>query len=161
MRARRGSADGVVRPPQTADPALALLRGGALPALVTGAVLVVAVAFAGARASAGAALGAAVVCVAMSAGPMVMKAGRQWSPPAVMAVSLLTYGAVVVILGVVYLALGRVAWVSSGHLGVALIACATAWSAGELWAARRLRVLAFGDGADAADGPPTPGDIGS
>jgi hypothetical protein len=161
MRARRGPADGAVRAPQTADPALALLRGGALPALVTGAVLAVAVAFAGARASAGAALGAALVCLAMSAGPMVMKAGRQWSPPAVMAVSLITYGAVVVILGVVYLALGRVAWVSSGHLGVALIACAVAWSAGELWAARRLRLLAFGDRIDAADGPSRSGHTGS
>jgi hypothetical protein len=161
MRARRGPADGAVRAAPTADPALALLRGGALPALITGAVLAVAVAFSGARASVGALLGAAVVCLAMSAGPLVMKAGRQWSPPAVMAVSLLTYGAVVVILGVVYLALGRVAWVSSGHLGVALIACAAAWSAGELWAARGLRLLAFGDRADTGDGPSAPADTGS
>jgi hypothetical protein len=161
MRARRGLDDGAVRPLETADPALALLRGGALPALVTGAVVIATVAFAGARASAGAALGAAVVCVAMSAGPMVMKVGRHWSPPAVMAASLITYGTVVVILGVVYLALGRVAWLSPGHLGVALIACATAWSAGELWAARRLRLLAFGDRARAADGPSTPRDSGS
>lgn len=128
----------------TAAPALALLRGGLLPALGTGGLLVVIAALAaGGRAAVGAALGAGLVCLAMSAGPLLMHATRRCSSPAVMAVALLTYGLVVIVLGLVYLTLEQVAWMSAGHLGVALIVCCAAWTAGELWAARRLRVLAF------------------
>jgi hypothetical protein len=141
------------------------LRGGALPALAVGALLAIAGAFVGGRAAGGAALGAVIACVAMSAGPLVMRGTRRWSPPAVMAISLLTYGVVVVVLGVVYLALARVAWVSAGQLGVALIACSGMWTAGELWAAKGLRLLVFGDAAQgpagAVDGASTTVDGGS
>ena len=168
MRSRPAASGGVVgtggapaAAPATPDPALALLRGGAVPALVVGAVLAVGLAFAGPSAAVGAVVGTVVTCLAMSAGPLVMRGTRRWSPPAVMAVSLLTYGVVVAVLGVVYLALSRVAWVSAGHLGVALIVCGAVWTAGELRAAARLRVLAFGGSADAADGPFPTGDGGS
>lgn len=129
----------------TADPALALLRGGMVPALVTGGVLVIVAGFAEGRAMAGAALGAAVVYVVMSAGPLVMRVTRQWSPPAVMAASLITYGAVVLLLGVAYIALERVTWVSASHFGIALIVGCLAWTVGAWRAVWRVRLLAFGD----------------
>jgi hypothetical protein len=77
-----------------------------------------------------------------------------------MAVALAAYGGVVIVLGGVYLVLARVAWMSSGHLAAALIACGAAWAAGELRAARRLRVLAFGDAGTRDDAPPISGDPG-
>jgi hypothetical protein len=129
----------------TADPALTLLRGGMVPALVTEGVLVIVAGFAGGRAMAGAALGAAVVCGVMSAGPLVMRGTRRWSPPAVMAASLITYGAVVFLLGVAYIALERVTWVSASHFGIALIVGCLAWTVGAWRAAWRVRLLAFGD----------------
>jgi hypothetical protein len=138
----------------TPAPALALLRGGLLPTLGTGGLLVVIVALStDGRAAVGAALGAGLACLAMSAGPLLMHATRRWSPPAVMAVALLAYGLVVIVLGLIYLTLEQVAWLSAGHLGVALAVCCAAWTVGQLWAARRLRVLAFagaGAGTDAA-----------
>lgn len=143
--------------PRTPDPAMALLRGGAVPALVAGAVLAAAVARAGRDAVVGSVLGTVLVCVAMSAGPFLMRTTRRWSPPAVMAVSLLSFGAVVVVLGMVHVALARAAWLSSGHLAASLIVCGAAWTVGESRAAWRLRVLAFGDVAGIAD---TPSDAG-
>jgi ATP synthase protein I len=129
----------------TADPALALLRGGLVPALATGGVLVIVAGFAEGRAMAGAALGTAVVCVVMSAGPLVMRGTRRWSPPAVMAVSLITYGAVVLLLGVAYIVLERATWVSASHFGIALIVGCLAWTVGAWRAVWRVRLLAFGD----------------
>jgi ATP synthase protein I len=129
----------------TADPALALLRGGMVPALVAGGVLVIVARFAGGRAMAGAALGSVVVCLVMSAGPLVMRGTRRRSPPVVMAASLITYGVVMLLLGVAYIALGRVTWVSASHFGIALIVGCLAWTAGAWRAAWRVRLLAFGD----------------
>lgn len=149
MSSHRGTAatvpTGPPTGPRTADPAMALLRGGAVPALVAGAVLAAAVARAGLDAVVGSVLGTVLVCVAMSTGPFLMRTTRRWTPPAVMAVSLLSFGAVVVVLGMVHVALAGAAWLSSGHLATSLIACGAAWTVGESWAAWRLRVLAFGD----------------
>jgi hypothetical protein len=143
-----------------ADPALELLRGGLRPTLVAGVALVTVVAFAGGRAAVSAVVGVGLAGLAMSAGPVTMRATRKWSPPAVMAVALISYGTVVIVLGVVYVALRQVAWVSAGHLAASLIVSGAAWTAGELQAARRLRVLAFGDLAAVTDPPSTGGDEG-
>lgn len=118
----------------------------------------------GVRAVAGAVLGGLLVLLAMAVAPLVMRAARRWSPPAVMAVALLAYGATVIVLGAVYLALGNAEWLSSAHLGVALIACCGAWTAGGTWVTARVRILAFGavddtpgepdsDAASTPDGP--------
>jgi hypothetical protein len=148
---------GLPTPSATPDVTLALLRGGGLPALVTGMVLTAGVAGAGSEAAAGAASGTVVAGAAMSIGPLVMRVTRRCSPPAVMAVALTAYGVVVIVLGGIYLLLARAVWVSSGHLAVALIAGGAVWAAGQLRATRRLRVLAFGDGGTCDDVPPTSG----
>lgn len=154
MVTRPRVAPGSSSSPATADTAIVLLRGGGLPALVTGTVLTAGVAVAGTEAVTGAALGTVVASAAMSAGPLVMRATRRWSPPAVMAVALATYGGVVTILGGVYLVLARAAWMSSGHLAAALVVCGAVWVAGQLRAASRLRVLVFGDGQPPGDTSP-------
>lgn len=161
MSRRSGSRGGPGGAGPSADPALDLLVGGVVPAALTGVVVVAVVAVAGTRAMIGAAVGTVLVCLAMSAGPLVMRATRRWSPPAVMAVALIAYGAVVIALGVVYVALRQVAWLSADHLAVALVACGAGWTAGELRAAWTLRTLAFGGVDEAADTPATSGDDGS
>ncbi|HET9654696.1 MAG TPA: hypothetical protein VFP72_05040 [Kineosporiaceae bacterium] len=138
----------------TADPSAALLRGGALPALVTGVVLVAGSAFAGASAMTGAAVGVLLAALAMTTGPLVMRGSRQWSPPAVMAIAVISYGVVVIVLGMVFLLLRSSTWLSPGFLGVGLIAGGAAWSAGELRAAWTLRVLAFGSPVPGPQLPP-------
>jgi hypothetical protein len=61
-----------------------------------------------------------------------------------MAVALLTYGAIVIALGIAYALLDDVGWLSQRHLGFTALACTEVWLAGQLRAATRLRVLAFG-----------------
>jgi hypothetical protein len=140
--------------PAAADPALALLRGGAVPALVVGLVLAAASLFAGPGAAAGAAVGTVLACLALASGPIVMRGTQEWSPPAVMAVAMISFGGVVILLGAAFLVLRPLSWLSPGFLAAGLIGSGAAWAAGELRAAWTLRVLAFGS---PATGRPTPG----
>lgn len=136
----------------TVDPAAALLRGGLLPASGAGAVVVVAGVPAGAGGVAGAVLGAVLAAAALAVGPLIMRPSRRWSPPAVMAVALLSFAVTVVVLGVAGWWLAQIEWLSRGHVAAALIACCLAWIGGELRAAGRLRVLAFGSPVPAPSG---------
>jgi hypothetical protein len=62
---------------------------------------------------------------------------------------MLGYAGVVVLLGVAFLALAPIAWLSSDHLAAALVTVTVAGLAGQIRAVTRLRVLAFGSPGDA------------
>ncbi len=125
------------------DAAGAMLRGAAVPAATAAAVAVGVSALWGAAAAVGAAVGAVLAVLALAAGPLLMRRVATWSPPAVMAVTTACYGATVLILGAAFLVLSPMAWLSSQHLGAALLGVTVAWLAGQVRAVARLRVPAF------------------
>lgn len=122
----------------------ALLRGGSLPAAVVGAVGVAVCAFWGAPAAVGFGLGAVLSLGALAVGPLLLRASRNASPPAVTAIATGGYAGVVVALGVAFAALAPIGWLSADHLAAALVTVTVAGLAGQIRAVTRLRVLAFG-----------------
>lgn len=122
----------------------AVLRGAGLPAAVVAVVVVAVCAAWGGRAAAGAAVGAALTLATFALGPALLRTSSRWSPPAVMVVAVSAYATSVVLLGVAFLALRDAAWLSPVTVGVAIFVVSTAWMAGHVRAAGRLRVLAFG-----------------
>jgi hypothetical protein len=126
------------------------LRGGAYPALVVGAALAAGGFAWGWRTALGAALGALLTVGAFVVGPLLMRTSAQWSPSAMMVAAVLAYGVSVLVLGLAFLVLARVEWLSQTGVGVAIFACSTAWLIGHVRTAARLRVLAFGDATGAA-----------
>ena len=130
---------------QTPDAALAMLRGGAVPATVVIAAVTLVSACWGASEALGAIVGGLVVVAAMSVGPVLLRTARDWSPPAVMAVAVIGYGGAVIVLGVAFLILSSLSWLSPGPLGAALVAGTVGWIVGQVRAVARLRILAFGD----------------
>jgi fucose 4-O-acetylase-like acetyltransferase len=131
----------------TRDPALALLRGGAVPSSVIGTVVLIVGVLAGRSEFLGALVGVVLASVAMSVGPLVMRTVRRRSGPAVLAASVLAYGVVVTFLGALFLIIAPQRWLSSSYVAAGLIAVGATWAVGETWAAARLRITAFGDGS--------------
>lgn len=130
----------------------ATIRGGAYPALAVGALVVAVGAFWGWRSMVGAAVGALLTVGAFVVGPLVVRTSSRWSPSAVMVSAVLAYGTSVLVLGLAFLALARAGWLDQTFVGIAIFASSTAWLIGHIRAAGRLRVLAFGSGADADGG---------
>jgi hypothetical protein len=122
----------------------ALLWGGTVCALAAGAVGTAVSAAWGGHAAVAFAVGALLAAAALGAGPLLLRASRNASPPAVTAVAVLGYAGVVVALGVAFLALGPITWLSSDHLAAALVTVTVAGLGGQIRAVTRLRVLAFG-----------------
>jgi hypothetical protein len=139
----------------------ALLRGGTVAALGAGVVGSAVSAAWGAHAAVAFAIGALLAVVALAAGPLLLRASRDASPPAVTAVAVLGYAGVVIVLGVAFLALAPITWLSADHLAAALVTVTVAGLAGQIRAVTRLRILAFGTPPDAqvaADPGPASGD---
>jgi len=135
----------------TASSAAAMLRATVLFTGSAGVVLTAVCAGWGGAAAAGAAIGSLIALAALSIGPMIMRTGSQASPPAVMALAMGGYLTLVVVLGGAFLVLGSVPWAAPGFVGVALAVATTAGLAGQVRAATRVRVLAFGS-ADVGTG---------
>jgi Na+-transporting NADH:ubiquinone oxidoreductase subunit NqrB len=149
-------------PEATSDAAwAATIRGGAYPALAVGALAATVAAAWGWRAVVGATLGALLTVGAFVVGPLVVRSSARWSPPAVMLAAVLAYGVSVLVLGLAFLVLARVGWLSQTAVGVAIFACSTAWLIGHIRAATRLRVLAFGAAAQPLPGEDVAGHPGS
>jgi hypothetical protein len=129
----------------------ALLRGGTTFLLGIGAVVVGFSALQSAEATAGAAVGTVLAGLSMAVGPWTLHLARGASPPAVMAAALSSYGILVLVLGVLWIVLSEAPWLSMVHLGSALAVGVVAWTAGQVRATTRLRLLCFGPGPD-----PTP-----
>jgi hypothetical protein len=62
-----------------------------------------------------------------------------------MLAAVMAYGVSVIVLGLAFVVLARVGWLSQTAVGVAIFGCSSAWLAGHVRTAGRLRVLAFGD----------------
>ena len=77
--------------------------------------------------------------------------------------AVLGYAGVVVVLGVAFLALGPITWLSADHLAAALVTVTVAGLAGQIRAVTRLRVLVFGTSEDSqvAAEPGGPGGDGA
>jgi hypothetical protein len=140
-----------LRPPaesgETRRPAAVLLRGGAVPAGLAGALVAGYSALVSPSAAGSALIGAVLAGAALSVGPLLLAATRQLSPPAVMAVAVGGYAITIGVLATAYLMLAGVSWLSGDHVGYAIAAVTAAWLAGQIRAVRRLRVLAFGSGS--------------
>jgi hypothetical protein len=139
----------------------ALLRGGTVAALAAGVVGTGVSAAWGAQAAVAFAVGALLAVAALAAGPLLLRASRDASPRAVTTVAVIGYAAVVVVLGLAFLALAPITWLSADHLAAALVTVTVAGLAGQIRAVTRLRVLAFGTPPEpqvTADQGPVSGD---
>ena len=129
--------------PRVTEPGAAFLRGGALPAAVAAVLVTAAGVPSGGAAVAGAAVGSVLAVVSLAPGPLLLRRSATWSPPAVMAAAVGSFGVIVMLLGLAFAVLGEQSWLSSGHLAVALVVVTSAWLAGQVRAAARLRSYAF------------------
>ena len=141
--------------PDPTEPGAAFLRGGAVPGLVAAVLVTAAGIPSGGAAVAGAAVGSVLAVLSLAPGPLLLRRSATWSPPAVMAAAVGSFGVIVMLLGLAFAVLGEQSWLSAGHLAVALVVVTSAWLAGQVRAAARLRSYAFDPQAAAA---PTPGD---
>jgi hypothetical protein len=132
----------------TGGAARSLLRGGSLVALLVGALGTAVSGFWGMGAATAFGVGTVLAVAALAAGPLLLRASRDAPPPAVTAIAMLGYAGVVVLLGVAFLVLGPIAWLSAEHLAAALVTVTVAGIAGQIRAVTRLRVLAFGSAQD-------------
>jgi hypothetical protein len=138
-----------------------LLRAGAAPAVIAGGAVAVAALTASGGAAGSALVGTLLALLALSAGPALLSVLRSVPAAAAMPLALIVYGAVVVVLGMLYAVLADQAWLSGRSAGAALAAATVGWLVGEIRAVPRLRILAYGAGTrsdGAADGP---GPVGS
>jgi ATP synthase protein I len=139
--------------PPTPEPWLALLRGGAVPAL--GLTVPVSLGFgltSGVAAAGSVVFGAVLAIVGLAVGPLLLRLGRAWSPTALMMLAVCGYGAVVLGLALVFLLVSEASWLDGGAGAVGLVAAVGAWLAGQTRSTARLRVLLYGDG-DLGAGP--------
>jgi hypothetical protein len=127
----------------------ALLWGGTMYALAAGAVGTAVSAVWGGRAAVAFGVGVLLAVAALAAGPLLLRASRDASPAGVTAVAVLGYAGVVVLLGVAFLALAPLSWLSEAHVAAALVTVTVAGLAGQIRAVTRLRVLTFGTTQDA------------
>jgi hypothetical protein len=146
---------------QTVSPAAALWRGGALPGGLLGALVTAGLLLAGGRAAGSALLGALITLAALSVGPVLMMIAQHWSPPAVMVAALAGYSLAVLLLGLSFVLLEPVAWVSGEHVAFAMVAVVTGWLIGEIRAAGRLRILIYGSESSTGREPGVAGQSGS
>jgi hypothetical protein len=128
-----------------------VLRGGTVPAVCAGVLGIAFSALWGWTGAAGFAVGALLATGALAVGPLLLHASRTASPPAVMAMAGGGYAGVVLVLGLAFVALGPLTWLSASHLAAALVAVTVAGVAGQVRAVTRLRVLMFGSPLDPRD----------
>ena len=131
---------------QPQDPYRAMLRGGALPAVLAAVVAVVVAGLqAGAHGVAGSVLASVVVVVSFSSSLVVMSRAAKVAPQLVMLVALITYTAKVVVLGIFLVVFAGAGWLSGRAFALTAVAVAVVWLAGELRAFTRVRTLVFAD----------------
>ena len=132
----------------TRNPALAVLIGGAVPGVGVCLLAAAGSALAGRDAACSALLGSGLAAGALAIGPAIMAVVKNWSPPAVMLAAMVGYAVTIVAVAGVYVTVASQSWVRGGYAGWSVLATLVAWTTGHLWAARRLRFLAFGTGTE-------------
>lgn len=129
----------------TRNPALAMLRGALVAAVVVGVnAIAIAVVAAGIRGLWGALLGLLMVIFFSGAGLLALHAARRTSPTTQLAVAMGSYtGRIAIFGGLLALALSSETLereVSLTALGITALVVVMGWLAGEIWAWSRLRV---------------------
>jgi hypothetical protein len=125
-----------------------LLRGGLMGSAVGAVVSVVVMLGVGhdrpGPSATGAVVGALLVAVVFAVPPVLLRTSSQWPPPVVMAVALLAYGATVLLLTVAWVLITQWSAVSNVAVGVGVAITTTGALVGQIRAAGRWRLLAFG-----------------
>jgi hypothetical protein len=130
----------------TAQPWRTLLRGGALPALALTVPVCAGYALISGAAAAGSVIfGAVLAIIGLAVGPLLLRIGAAWSPTSLMILAVCGYGAVVIVLSVVFALVSHASWLDGGAGAVGLLAAAAAWIAGQTRSTNQLRVLLHGD----------------
>jgi ATP synthase protein I len=129
----------------TRHPALAMLRGALVAALVVGVnAAAVSTVAAGLEGLWGALLGLVMVIVFSGAGLVALHLSRRTSPTAQLAIAMVSYtGRIAIFGGLLALALSSESLaqhVNLTVLGVSALVVVMGWMAGEIWAWSRLRV---------------------
>lgn len=145
----------------TRRPAAVLMRAGTVPAVAVGALVAAGFAVSSPAAAASVGIGVALAIVALSAGPLLLALMRSVSPPAAMLLALIAYGAVVMLMAVVYLKLLDLPWLSGDAAGAGIGASTVAWLVGLIRAVPRLRIPLFGSDSSGPDGAGRAGHDGS
>jgi hypothetical protein len=129
----------------TSDPATTLLRGAAVPAVSVSLVVSLLCLLAGPSPALSAATGAALAIVALAAGPLLLRLGRDFSPIGLMALAVTGYGLVVLALGLAFALVNGASWLVGEYAAIGALAGAGVWIAGQLRSTSGLRVLLYGD----------------
>jgi hypothetical protein len=122
-----------------------LLRGGLVPALAVDAVVILAAIPSASEAIAGAAVGTLLTVTAFAAGPLLLRFARNVDPAMLFALAVTAYFTVVGALGLAYALFSNASWLAGEWVGIAILAGALAWLAGQVRATAKLRILTFGD----------------
>ena len=133
----------VAGPARPVDAGTTLLRAATRPALAAAAVVAAVSAVWGWRAVGAAIVGGVLATAALAVGPGLLRAVRDASPLAVTAAATGGYAAVVIVLGLVFVVLAPMSWLSAEHLAAALVVVTVAGIAGQARAVTRMRVLVF------------------
>ena len=121
-----------------------MLRGAFWPTLAVGIVCVIVAWFLEAAPGlAGAFIALATVLTFFGASLVVMSRTARISPINVMAVGVLTYVTKVGLLGLLFLLLNDVAWMSAQAFALTAMICAAVWMPAEIWAFGRARTLVY------------------
>lgn len=91
----------------------------------------------------GAAVAAMVICLSFGGTAWLASVTRRLRPEAVMAVALASYGAKIMILGVVLVLLWDVSWLDPAVFAVTAMVVTAAWLAGTVWEATRGRTPVY------------------
>ncbi len=127
----------------TADPAGQLLRL-CLPAtaVAVGACVIVG-ALSGWSAAGSAAIGGMLAIAPLAGGVILMRRSARWQPLAVMAAAVSAYVGVVFALGLAWVLLTPVSWLSPNHIAVTIVISTVTWVVAQAFGSARLRVPAF------------------
>ena len=136
------------------DPYLAMLRSGAVPALVVALVCTIVFAVVdGSQGLAGALTAAAVVVVTFASSMIVLRRTARLGPLVVFMVAMVGFTTKVLLLGLFLVLFRDATWMSPLAFALTAIASSLAWTTGEVVAFMRVRTAIFDvPGPDAATG---------
>ncbi len=124
-------------------------RAGALTAVAAAIMVIVSAALVGTKGLIGALVGVAIVTVFFGISVLVVGRAARRSPQAMMVAALVTYLVKIVALAVVVSALAGTTAFSTRTLGFTAIGCILAWSAAQVIAAMKVRLLYVEPGREA------------
>lgn len=136
------------------DPYLAMLRGGAVPALLVSAVaLVVFTVREGTLGLAGSGLAVAVVVLMFATSTVLLRRVSALDPRIVFMAAMVGYTTKVGLLGLFLLLFGDAEWLSPIAFALTAILASLAWTTGEVVAFTRVRTLIYDPSATGSAAP--------